>query len=118
MPKSNSTYYRGKCILTNYISQKLVNDVHIIVNHSPPPSKRKCKRPNYLPHVVVKKNNYYDWKDSYTPALYDIYGIIRKIMQHQFPHYEINWEDTTLFDSLKKFIYQCSSTYILNNLRE
>jgi len=117
MPTS-SNYYRCKCILTNYISQKPGNDVNRLVYHSPPPPKRKCKRPNYMPHVMKIKNNYYDWKDVYTPPLRDIYRLIRGIMQSRFPNYDIDWEDPTLLGCLVKFIYRCSSTYIFSNLRE
>lgn len=52
-----------------------------------------------------------EWHNHYIDELYDMYLIIKEIMDKHYPK-EINWDKPHIFNNLSRTIYHCSSKYI------
>ena len=74
--------------------------------------RRKCERPNYIPHRSPNYDNRNEWSDAYDPQLFTMYRIIGRMIDSEFPKVSIDWRNPKYYRALNKLIYHCSSRYI------
>ena len=73
---------------------------------------RKCVRRNFVPNRDVGNIKSEVWTETYREHIRDIYRIVRRIIEKEFPDIKINWEDTRNVDMLIKLMFYSSSKYI------
>jgi len=82
----------------------------------PPPidfkDYRVSQRTNYLPHKKPLFTNREKWHYHYLDELIDIYNIIKDIINREFPHNKIMWNQQK-FNNLSRLVYHCSSKYLV-----
>ena len=80
--------------------------------------KRKCTRRNFVPNRHVGDVKPEVWTETYREHITDIYRIVRRVIEKEFPDMKINWENTRNIDNLSKLLFHSSSKYIPNYMVE
>ena len=80
--------------------------------------RRKCERPNYVPHRTPSYSNRELWSHSYAPQLCDMYRIVGLMIEEKYPKVRIDWKDPKYHRAFNKLIYHCSSKYISPYIEE
>ena len=80
--------------------------------------RRKCERPNYIPHRTPNHSSRDEWSHAYSPQLYDMYRIVGLMIEKKYPKIRIDWTDPKYHRAFNKLIYHCSSKYISPYIEE
>ena len=73
---------------------------------------RRCNRRNFTPNRHVGNVKPEIWRETYGEHITDIYRVIRRIIEEEFPNIKINWENTQNIDYLTKLLFYSSSKHI------
>ena len=73
---------------------------------------RRCNRRNFIPNRHVGNVKPEIWRETYGEHITDIYRVIRRIIEQEFPNIKINWENTQNIDYLIKLLFYSSSKHI------
>jgi len=73
---------------------------------------RKCTRRNFVPNRHVGDVKPEVWTETYREQITDIYRIIRRVIEKEFPNMKINWENPRNQHNLIKLLFYSSSKYI------
>jgi hypothetical protein len=73
---------------------------------------RKCTRRNFVPNRHVGNVEPEVWTETYREHITDIYRIVRRVIEKEFPDIKINWENTRNKDNLIKLLFYSSSKHI------
>jgi len=73
---------------------------------------RKCTRRNFVPNRHVGNVKPEIWTETYREHITDIYRIIRRVIEKEFPNMKINWENPRNQHNLIKLLFYSSSKYI------
>jgi endo-1,4-beta-D-glucanase Y len=73
---------------------------------------RRCNRRNFIPNRHVGNVKPEIWRETYGEHITDIYRVIRRIIEEEFPNIKINWENTQNIDYLIKLLFYSSSKHI------
>jgi len=73
---------------------------------------RKCTRRNFVPNRHVGDVKPEVWTETYREHITDIYRIIRRVIEKEFPNMKINWENPRNQHNLIKLLFYSSSKYI------
>tara|TARA_B100001939_G_C16817808_1_gene562967 strand:- start:130 stop:522 length:393 start_codon:yes stop_codon:yes gene_type:complete len=73
---------------------------------------RKCTRRNFVPNRHVGDVKPEVWRETYREHITDIYRIIRRVIEKEFPDMKINWENPRNQHNLIKLLFYSSSKHI------
>ena len=73
---------------------------------------RRCNRRNFVPNRHVGNVKPEVWEETYREHITDIYRIVRRVIEKEFPDIKINWENTQNIDYLIKLLFYSSSKHI------
>jgi len=73
---------------------------------------RKCTRRNFVPNRHVRDVKPEVWAETYREHITDIYRIVRRVIEKEFPDIKINWENPRNKDNLIKLLFYSSSKHI------
>jgi hypothetical protein len=74
-----------------------------------PSTTKRYERPNHIPYKFNRTISRKQWNKHYKTQIIDIYRIIRGLISEK---YEIDWDDSKIFNNLSKLIFHCSSRHI------
>ena len=80
--------------------------------------RRKCERPNYVPHRTPSYSNPESWSYAYDPQLQDMYRIVGLMIERKYPKVKIDWSNPKYYRAFNKLIYHCSSKHISSYIEE
>jgi len=86
----------------------------------PLPNATNCsirhRQPEYITFFTPKPSAYTKhrlWHNAYHNEIFDLYQIYMRKMNLKFPKNDINWKDIRIYNDFSRFLYRCSSKYIV-----